>query len=132
MAAASQNSVTVVVNQQDASGINILNRVIGAISQSGVAGQFTDGILTTTGATSITVPTTNIYTVVLQNTASTGNITVSWTPLAATGSVIAGKIQPGGALVLANPVSGASGAITALSLTSDLVNVTYQLFLGGA
>lgn len=133
MAAASQNTVSILLQQQDSSGITILNRLIGAISHSGVAGQFTDGILTGTGSTSLTMPTAKIYTAVIQNTASTGNITVTWTPEAATGAIIAGKIMPGGAMVYANPQTGAvSGALTAISLQADLANTTYQIFLGGS
>lgn len=128
---ASQNNLTLVVNQQDSSGVNILNRLIGAIGYAGAVGQFTDGILTTTGATSQTLPTTNVLNYLIQNTATTGNITVSWTPAAATGSVIAGKIGPGGVLALWNVISGTSGSISAVSLTADLVNVTYHQFFGG-
>ena len=41
---ASQNNLTLLVNQQDANGANIVNRSIGAIAYAGVAGEFHDGI----------------------------------------------------------------------------------------
>lgn len=132
--AASQNNLSLILNQQDSSGVNILNRLVGQIAYSGVVGQFTDGILTTTGATSQTLPTTNVLQYLIRNT-STGttgpNITVSWTPAAATGSVIAGKIGPGGVLALWQTISGASGSISAVSLQADQANTTFEQFFGG-
>lgn len=130
--ALSQNNVSLVLNQQDVNGVNVLNRVFSVPGYiSGTAGQFTDGILPTTGSTSITLPTTNVLSLFVLNAGSTGDITVAWTPASATGSVIAGKLNPGGALMLWNSISGASGSISALSLTADLVNQPYQLFIGG-
>lgn len=128
---ASTNKLTLYLNEQDSSSVNILSRVLGAYSYGGTVGEFIDGILTTTGATAITLPTTNVYQVVFINTHATAFITVNWTPTAATGSIIAGKIGPSGALVLWNTTTGSSGAITALTGTADTANATYELFLGG-
>lgn len=133
MATASQNNLSLIVNEQDVNGVNILNRLVGAIAYAGTVGEFITGILTTTGATAITLPTTNCSNVLFHNTHATANITVNWTPNAATGSVIAGKLQPGGVLALwqSTAQGTSSGAISALTGTADVANATYEIFLGG-
>lgn len=124
---ASQNNLSLILNQQDSSGVNILNRLFGAIAYAGVAGQFTDGILTTTGATAFTVPTANILQFFFQNTHATANITLNTTGATGTGLH---KIPPGGVYVVWNS-TGSSGAITSLTGTADVANATFQMFLGG-
>lgn len=132
MASQSQNNLSLVLNQQDVNGVNILNRIIGATGYaSGTVGEFMQGNLTTTGATSQTLPKSVILQYLFVNTHATANVTVSWTPESATGSVIAGKVGPGGILAYWQTVSGASGGITAISLTSDTVNTTFSQFFGG-
>ena len=128
---ASQNNLTFVLNQQDSNGVNILNRTIGAVAYAGLVGQFRSGLLATTGATTIEVPTTNIGQFFFKNTHATANITLRWTPTAATGSVIATTLTPGSVLALWQAVSGSSGAITAMTGTSDVASGTYEIFLGG-
>lgn len=124
---ASQNNLTLTVNQQDSSGVNILNRVIGAIAYAGVVGQFTDGILTGTGATTFTVPVTSVLQFFFYNTHATANITLNITGSTGTDLI---KVPPGGIVAIWNP-TGASGAMTAFTGTADVANATFQMFLGG-
>lgn len=134
MATASQNNLSLVLQQQDVNGVNILNRQIGVIGYSGAVGQFTDGILLTTGATAITFPVglTNVLQFYFKNTSSTGNITINATPLSATGSVIIAKLGPGAATIpLWSPISGSSGGYSAITGTADLTNCSFEMFLGG-
>jgi hypothetical protein len=132
MASNSQNNLSMVLNQQDVNGVNVLNRLLGVTGYtSGNVGQFTEGNLTTTGSTAQTLPKSTILQYLFINTHPTANVTVSWTPESATGSVIAAKVGPGAALMLWQTTSGASGAITAVSLQSDTVNTTFQQFFGG-
>lgn len=134
MATASQNNLSLVVQQQDVNGVNILNRSIGPVSYSGAVGQFTDGILLTTGATSIAFPVglTNALQIYVKNTSATGNITINATPLSATGSVIIAKLGPGAISVpLWSPVSGSSGGYSAMTGTADTTNCTCEIFIGG-
>lgn len=134
MATASQNNLSLVLQQQDINGVNILNRQIGAVGYSGSVGQFTDGILLTTGATTLNFPIglTNALQVYIKNTSTTGNITMNGTPLSATGSVILAKLGPGAVSVpLWSPVSGSSGGYSALSVTADTTNCTAEVFIGG-
>jgi hypothetical protein len=128
---ASQNNLSLIVNQQDSSGVNILNRLIGVIAFAGVAGEYINGILTTTGATVITLPTANVLQFAFHNTHATANITVNWTPTSATGSVIAAKVGPGGVLAMWMPTANSSGAITAVTGTADVANATYEVYMGG-
>lgn len=124
---ASQNNLSLIVNQQDSNGVNILNRLIGAIPYAGIVGQFTDGLLAGTGATTFTVPTTNVLQFLFLNTHAAANITLNIT--GATGTALI-KVPPGGIVTIWNP-TGASGAITAVTGASDIASGTYSLFMGG-
>lgn len=124
---ASQNNLSLIVNQQDANGVNILNRLIGAIAYAGVVGQYTDGLLSGTGATVFTLPTTNILQFMFLNTHATANITLNTT--GATGTALL-KVPPGGLVAIWNS-TGASGAQTAITGTADVANATFSMFLGG-
>ena len=92
-------------------------------------GQFTDGILTGTGAVAFTVPTTNVMQFLFHNTHATANITLNIT--GATGTPLI-KVPPGGIVAIWAATTGPSGAITAVTGTADVANATFQLFLGGS
>ncbi len=124
---ASQNNLSLTLNQQDSGGVNILNRTIGAIGYAGIAGQFTDGLLSGTGATAFTLPTANVLQFLFLNTSTAANITLNTT--GATGTALI-KVPPNSLVVIWNS-TGASGAITAITGTSDVASGTYSMFLGG-
>lgn len=132
--AGSQNNLSLVVNQQDVNGVNILNRTIGTIGYAGAEGQFSVATLLTTGATAIPFPlgVTNALQVYFKNTHASAFITINLTPLSATGSVIVAKLAPGAVSVpLWAPSSGSSGGYSAATGTSDTVNATLEYFIGG-
>ena len=134
MATASQNNLSLVLQQQDINGVNVLNRIVPVVGYSGAIGQFTEGTLTGTGATAIPFPLglTNALQVYFINTSATGNITLNATPLSATGSVIIAKLAPGAlSIPLWTPLSGSSGGYSALTGTADLSGCTFQCFIGG-
>src|SRR3990167_234701 len=114
---ASQNNLSLIVNQQDSDGTNILNRTIGAIAYAGVVGQYSNGILTTTGATAITVPTTNVQQFLFYNPHATANITLNTT--GATGTSLL-KVPAGGIVAIWAASTGPSGAITSITGTADV------------
>ncbi len=125
---ASQNNLSLTLNQQDSGGVNILNRTIGAIGYAGLVGQFTDGLLAGTGATVFTLPTTNVLQFLFYNSSASANITLNVT--GATGTMLI-KVPP---LSLSIPIwaaTGASGALTAITGTSDVASGTFSMFLGG-
>lgn len=133
---ASQNILSLVLSQQDSNGVDILKpRQVGPISYSGSVGQFNDVILTGTGSTTVNFPIglTTAYQMYFRNTmtGSTGFITVSATPLAATGSVILGKIGPGASLISWSPITGSSGGYSAASVQADTSGCTFEYFIGG-
>lgn len=129
--AASTNNLSLVVNQQDSAGVNVLNRTIGAISYAGLVGQWTDGLLVTINvAVTITLPTPTVLQLYLKNTHASAIITVTWTPQGGA-SNISEKVAPGGILVFWNPVTNTTAGITALILNPDTANTTFDLFLGG-
>lgn len=124
---ASQNNIALVVNQQDSDGVNILKRLV-EVAYAGVAGQFTDGILTTTGATAFTVPTASVMQFMFHNTHASANITLNIT--GATGTPLI-KVPAGGVVAIWAATTGPSGSITALTGTADVANATFEMFLGG-
>lgn len=127
---ASQNNLSLVLNQQDINGTNILNRLIGAISYAGLVGVFIDGLLPDTSSHSQTLPTTNALQYLFHNTHATAKITVTATPQGGASAILA-VIPPGGLLVCWNPVTSASAGYTAISLQSDTANATFEQFIGG-
>lgn len=126
---ASQNNLSLLLNQQDTNGTNILNRLVGAIAFAGVAGTYTDGILTGTGAVAQTLPTATILQYFLKNTHATGKIQVTWTPNGGASAVVQ-SVGPGGVLCFWMAASSSNG-ITALSYTADTAGTTYESFIGG-
>ncbi len=125
---ASQNNLSLILNQQDSNGVNILNRLIGAIACAATVGELINGILTTTGATMLTVPTTNVGQFLFYNTHATANIVLNTT--GATGTCLH-KVPPGGIVTVWNPATGASGAITNITGTADVANATFLCYMGG-
>ena len=125
---ASQNNLSLTINQQDTNGVNILNRLFGPVAASATVGEFINGILTTTGATAITVPTTNVVQFFFKNTHATAQINLNLT--GATGTALI-RVPPGAIAAIWTPATGASGAITSITGTSDVANATYEIFMGG-
>ena len=125
---ASQNNLSLTINQQDTNGVNILNRLFGPVAASATVGEFINGILTTTGATALTLPTTNIVQFFFKNTHATAQINLNITGATGTGLI---RVAPGAVVAIWAPATGASGALTAITGTSDVANATYEVFLGG-
>jgi hypothetical protein len=127
---ASQNNVSLVLNQQDANGTNIINRLIGAIAYAGVVGEFRDGIFVTAQANALTLPTTNILQFYFKNTHATAICTVTVTVQGGS-AVIASKVQPGGVFVNWCASTSSTAGYTAITITNDVANATFEMFLGG-
>ena len=127
---ASQNNLTLLVNQQDANGTNIVNRSIGAIAYASVAGEFHDGILTDTNSKTLDLPTANILQFYFKNTHATAIITLTGTIQGGASQSIA-KIQPGGVFANWCASTSSTAGFTALSIQSDTANATFETFLGG-
>lgn len=127
--AASQNNLTLQLNQQDTNGVNILNRVFGAIAFAGTVGQFTDGLLVT-GATAFTLPTANIYQFLFYNAHASSIVTINATKQGGTGSVI-DLVGPSGVLVIWGSTSGSTEGFTAITGNPSVSGTPYYMFLGG-
>ncbi len=128
--AASTNNLSLVVNQQDANGVNIVNRLIGAISYGGVAGEFHDGILIDTASHTLDLPTATVLQVYFKNTHATAVITLTGTIQGGASQSIA-KIQPGGVFANWCASTSVTAGYTALSVQSDTANATFEMYLGG-
>ncbi len=129
-ASASNNNLTLLVQQTDTTGSPILNRRIGPVEYAGNVGVFTNGIYNDTSLHAQSLPTTNVLQFYFKNTHATAVYTVTWTTQGGA-SVVAQNVQPGGVLVFWQPATSATAGITALSLTSDTSGGTYEMFLGG-
>ena len=127
---ASQNNLTMILNQQDASGANIILRTLGAFAYAGIVGNYFKGTLTTTGATAFTLPTANVLQTLVVNTHATAIMTLIATVQGGSTQTVS-KIQPGAAFANWSITSGATSGFTAISLTSDTTGATYEAFLGG-
>jgi hypothetical protein len=127
---ASENNLTLVVNQQDSNGVNIVNRTIGAISYAGIVGEFHDGLLTGTGSVTLDLPTANVLQFFFHNTHATAVITLTGTVQGGSSQTIA-KIQPGGCFANWCQSTSATAGYTALSVQSDTAGATFEMFLGG-
>lgn len=129
-ASASQNNLTLLLQQLDSTGSPILNRTIGKLSYDGNVGVFTNGIYNDTSAHSQTLPSSPVIQFYFRNTHATAVYTVTWTTQGGA-SVVAQKVQPGGAIAFWNTATSVTAGITALTLTSDTSGGTYEMFLGG-
>lgn len=127
---AAQNRMTLLLQSMDSAGSPIINRSIGPVSYDGAVGAFYDSILPTVNATPQTLPTAIVLQLYFRNTHATAVITVTWTPQGGA-SVVSKKVAPGGFVAFHDPANPATAGITALSLQSDTINATYEMFLGG-
>lgn len=127
----SQNNLSLIINQQDVNGVNILNRLVGAISYDGTAGEFDSRTLAAdTSSHTFDLPTTNVKQFYFKNTHATAVVTLTGTVQGGSSQVLA-KVQPGGVFVSWSPVTSATAGYTALSYQSDIASATAEMFLGG-
>jgi hypothetical protein len=126
----SQNNLTLLVNQQDADGANVVNRSIGAIGYAGLAGEFHTGKLIDASLHALDLPTVNILQFVFHNTHATAVITITGTVQGGASQTIA-KVQPGGVFANWCASTSATAGYTALGVQSDIANATFEMFLGG-
>ena len=131
--AASQNNLTLVINQQDTNGVSILNRTIGAISFAGTVGQFSNGILIT-GATTLSgtgsLPTANIYQFLFQNNHASSIVTITATKQGGTGAIV-DLVGPSGVFAIWGQTSGSTEGYTSITLNPSVSGTPYHMFLGG-
>jgi len=129
--AASTNNLSLVVNQQDSSGVNIINRSIGAISFAGVAGEFDKRTLAAdTNIHALDLPVAIVLQFYFKNTHATANILITAT-VQGGASLVAARLPPGGVFVYWAPVTASNVGYTAISYTSDVASATAEMFLGG-
>ena len=127
----SVNALSLVVNQQDSNGVAIVNRLIGPVSYSGVAGEFdTRTLAADTNNHAFDLPATNILNFYFKNTHATAVITLIGTVQGGASQTMA-KVQPGGVFAHWAASTSATAGYTALSYTSDTASATAEVYLGG-
>lgn len=127
---ASVHNLTMVINRQDANGVNIENRTVGAISYSGVAGEFDVRQAPDTAQHTFDLPTTTLLQIYIKNTHATGILTIVGTPSGGASATL-GKIGPGGVFTYWAAATGSGVGYTDLKYTADVSGTTFEMFLGG-
>jgi hypothetical protein len=127
----SQNNITLLVNQQDSDGVDIIKRVIGALGYAGVAGEFDTRKAPDTSIHTLDLPTTTVLQVVIHNLDTTYVLDIDGTRNGQSTQHVA-TLSPGGVFVYWATVSGGTGVgFTELKLTAGVTNQAYEMFLGG-
>jgi hypothetical protein len=125
------NVLSLSVQQFDDLDNTLARRVATVTDSSPSAGDFRGkGILTTTSITSIGLPIAQSRQVYVRNTHASAKITVTWTPTTGASATIC-VLGPGDAIALWSQTTGSTYGISALSLTADITNATYETFVGG-
>lgn len=130
---ASQNNLSLQLNQQDANGTAVINRLIGAVEYAGVDGQWTIGSLTDTSAHAQTFPSmiTTVLQLYFKNTSSGAQvITITWTHTTGASAIVI-ALHPGSVISFWETLATSPAGITALSIQSDVTGATFEMFLGG-
>jgi hypothetical protein len=92
---ASNNNLSLVVNQQDSSGVNIINRSVGAIAFAGVAGEFEKRTLAAdTSIHTFDIPVAIVLNIYFKNTHATALILLTGTVQGGSTQTIA-RLPPG-------------------------------------
>jgi len=128
--ASSVNNLTLLINRQDSSGVNIENRSVGAISFSGVTGEF--DVRQAPGVTiqTLDLPTPIVLQFYFKNTHTTANITLTLTPQGGA-AVVTAVLPPGSIYVYWATATSATAGYTTMKYTSDTTGATFEMFLGG-
>jgi len=130
--AASQNNLSLVINQQDSSGVNIINRQVGAIAYGGIAGEFDKRTLAAdTNSHALDLPVATVLQFFFKNTHTSANITLTGTKSGGASQTLC-VVPPGGVFVYWSPLSTGTGVgFTALNYQSDVASASAEMFLGG-
>jgi hypothetical protein len=128
MAAVSINAITLLLNQQDANGVNVLNRTVGAVSYTGVAGEFEVRSSPDTSQHTLDLPTTQVNQVYIKNTHATGILTIIGTVNGGSSQTLA-VLEPGSVFVVWQAVTGKG--YTDLKYTADTTGTSFEMYLGG-
>lgn len=126
-----QNVLSVTIQQIDDNGQTLARQVETITDTAPIVGDYRGlGLLTTTGSTSITLPTAQVRQLWLRNTHASAKITVTWTPTTGSTATIL-VLGPNDVIGFWHQSTAATYGVSALSLQSDTINATYQMFLGG-
>ena len=128
--ASSVNNLTLLINRQDSSGVNVENRSIGAITFSGVAGEFDVRQAPAASIQTLDLPTPIVLQFYFKNTHATANVTLTMTPQGGA-AVVTAVLPPGAAYLYWAPVTSATAGYTTIKYTSDVSGSTFEMFLGG-
>lgn len=127
---ASQNNLSVNVNQQDANGVDIVNRLIGVFAFAGAVGVAEQYLVPDTSSHALPQPATTSRQVLIENKHASAIVTLVGTPSGGS-SVTLAKLGPGDVFIYWNLTTAAGTGYTALSVTSDTASTPLEVFIGG-
>lgn len=126
-----KNNLSLTLQQLDSNDTALARKVFTISDTTPTVGEWRSGVLIDTSQTTISLPLTQPRQVLFHNTHATAKITVVWTPFGGS-EVTVSKLGPGGGIALWDPTAaGSLIGISTLKLTSDTINGTYELFIGG-
>lgn len=131
--AASTNTLSVGVRQQDANGTDIISGAPRTVSFSfaGSAGQYTESLNVPTTGVTVTVPISPCLQLYIKNLDPTNYVSVTWTT-AIGGSNFVKSIRPGGFLAFSDlDTAAGSAGISVLTLQANTAACKVEMFLGG-
>lgn len=126
----SQNNLTLLVVQQDADGVDIVNRTIGAIGYAGIAGEMETRRAPDTSQHTLDLPTTTVRQILIHNTDDAAILTIVGTPSGGAEATLC-KLGPDDVFVYWAPSEASGSGFTSLKYTSDTSSGTFEMFLGG-
>jgi hypothetical protein len=125
-----EHILSTTLQQLDDEGQTIARRQTSYSDTDPSVGENRVGLLTDTSEATISLPITQPRQVAITNTHASAKITVKWTPTGVAKVTII-ILGPGDGIAFWNQNTGATYGISALYLTSDVANATYELFIGG-
>lgn len=127
--AQSTNVLTAVINRQDANGVNVENRSIGA-SFAGAAGEFEIRSAPDTSSHSLDLPIALVLQAYIKNTHATANLKITATPQGGASAVVV-DLGPGDVFIVWSAGTSATRGYSAISYQADTTGCTFEYFFGG-
>lgn len=128
---ATTNNITWTLQQLDSAAKTLASRTVTLTDAAATVGDFRGvGTLVVTSQVTIGLPIAQVRQLELRNTHTTAKITVVWTPTTGAEATVI-ILGPGDGISFWHTAAGTTLGVSSLKLTSDTVNATYELFMGG-
>lgn len=126
----STNNLSIVISQQDSNNVNIVNRLIGAISFAGIVGTFIEGRVLSVSQQTITLPVAQPLQFYFKNTDTVAEFTIVWTPQGGASATVQ-VLGPGAVILFWQPATDTDYGVSDIKYTSDTNPGSFEYFIGG-